>query len=89
MEDKEELARRLANRVERAVKVLKILVGVAIAIFAVTAVYGILALTVISDKQTAVIGFIVLICCLVVMAAAVMSVLAYAYLTLNKLKKMK
>lgn len=87
--EKEELARRLAKRAELAVKILKILVIIAGAVFAAAGVYCIIALTVISDKQTAIVGIIVFMCCIVILAVAVMSILAYAYYTLNKLKKLK
>lgn len=85
----EELAGKLSARVKTSVKTLKILVGVAMAVLLAAGVYGILALTVIDDKQTIMIGFIVLISCLVLTAVAVISVLVYAYYNLNKLKKLK
>lgn len=85
----EQLAEKLSARVKTSVKVLKILVGVALAVLLAAGVYGILALTVIDDKQTIMIGFIVLISCLVLTALAVISVLVYAYYNLNKLKKLK
>lgn len=85
----EELAGKLSARVKTSVKILKILVGVAMAVLLAAGVYGIFALTVIDDKQTIMIGFIVLISCLVLTAVAVISVLAYAYYNLNKLKKLK
>lgn len=85
----EQLAEKLSARVKTSVKVLKILVGVALAVLLAAGVYGILALTVIDDKQRIMIGFIVLISCLVLTALAVISVLVYAYYNLNKLKKLK
>ncbi|MDE6441856.1 MAG: hypothetical protein K2L12_03770 [Clostridia bacterium] len=87
--EKEELARRLAKRAETAVKILKILVIIAGAVFAAAGIFCIIALTVISDRQTAVIGIIVFMCCIILLAVAVMSMLAYAYYALNKLKKLK
>lgn len=87
--ENEELAQKLAKKTERAVKILKILVCIAMVLFAVTAVFGVIALTVIGDKQTAVIGIAVLMGCLAALAVCIMTTLAYAYITLNKLKKLK
>lgn len=87
--EKEELAQKLAKKAERAVKILKILVCAALGLFAVTAVYAVIALTAIADKQTALIGITVLMGCVAALAVCIMTVLAYAYITLNKLKKLK
>ena len=86
--DKEQLAVRLAKRAETAVKILKILVCAALVILGAAVVYSIIAFTV-ADRQTAVIGLIVFMACLVILAVAVISVLAYAYYNLYKLKKIK
>ena len=87
--DKDQYAELLSNKLHKAIKLLKILIVAAMVLFAVTALYGILAVTIISDKRAVIIGFIVDICFLVVMALTIMAVLLYAYVILHKLKKLK
>ena len=88
--DKEEYAKLLAKRAATAIKIIKILACVAIAMLAGLVAYLIIVFTAdLGDEQTVAIGFIVFMICFFALAAAVAVGLVYANIMLNKLKKLK
>ena len=88
-QDKEQYAKALANRAEKAVKILKVLVIVALAIAVGLLIFSIVALTVIKDSETGVIGLAVFMSCISALLIAIASIFVFTLLTLNKLKKLK
>ena len=85
----ETYAQMLADRAERAVKLLKILICVASAVFAGLLMFAALSASVIKDEQSVIIGLIVFMVILIVLVISVFAVIAYAFYHLNKLKKLK
>lgn len=84
----------LAERAERAVKILKIFIGEALVALLTLAVYSLVvySLTAFADlaeNQGLLIGFIVITACVLVLVICVFSALAYAFYNLNKLEKLK
>lgn len=90
-EEKEQYARRLARRAERAVGAIKILFFTMCAVAAATVIYSvIIAATgfIKSDVEGALTGLAVFVCCMAAQAAAVAACAIVARLSLNKLKNL-
>lgn len=86
--------RVLAERAERAVKLLKIFIGAALVALLTLAVYSLVVYSLtafanLAENQGLLIGFIVITVCLLVLVICVFAALAYAFYNLNKLDKLK
>ena len=88
-QEKEEYAAGLAKKAESAVKVLKVLAIGTVAVAVVLFIFLLAAVPALGDKPV-VIGFAVgMACVLALLVIGVFAVIVYAYITLNKLKKLK
>lgn len=88
VQNKEQYARTLIKKAQDAVKAIKCLVIAAGALAGVLLIFGIIAITVIKDSSSSLIGFIVIISVIGVIFIALVALFIYAKVNLNKLKKL-
>lgn len=86
--NKEQYARTLIKKAQDAVKAIKCLVIAAGALAGVLLIFGIIAITVIKDTSSSLIGFIVIISLIGLIFIALVALFIYAKVNLNKLKKL-
>lgn len=82
-------SKQLINKAKKAVKIIKGLVIAAGVLAAILIVYGILSLTVIEDKNGALIGFFVMLSVILAIFIALIVMFVYAKIQLDRLKKLR
>lgn len=87
--DKERYSKILIAKAKKAVKIIKGLVIAAGALAGILLIYGILSLTVIEDKQGALIGFFVMLSFIMAIFIALIVMFVYAKIQLDRLKRLR
>ena len=87
--NKNSYSKLLLERAKKAVKIIKCLVIAAGVLAAILLVYGILALTVMNNKEGALIGFFVILSLVLAIFIALIVMFVYAKIQLDKLKRLR
>ena len=88
-QEKEQYAAVLAAKVEMAVKILKIVAIAAVVVALVLGIYSFAVLPKLGDGAAAIGVAVAMLGVLILLVVAVFAIIIYAYITFNKLKKLK